>query len=61
MANRYTFVQRIGNTRFSVNLHFSENENAETYEEKLLNVIRNDAEALQDNKDSEDKKTEPAA
>lgn len=61
MANRYTFVQRIGNTRFSVNLHFSENENAETYEEKLLNVIRNDAVALQDNKDPEDKKTEPAA
>ena len=27
MANRYSFTQRLGNTRYCVNVHFSENEN----------------------------------
>lgn len=47
MANRYSFTQRLGNTHFCVNVHFAENENAGTYEEKLLNVIRHEADAVQ--------------
>jgi len=47
LANQYTFVQKLGNTRYCVNVHFAENENAGTYEEKLLNVIQHDADAAQ--------------
>lgn len=61
MANRYSFTQRLGNTRYCVNVHFAENENAGTYEEKLLNVIRHEADNVQQKDEHGHDENDPAA
>lgn len=61
MANRYSFTQRLGNTRYCVNVHFVENENAGTYEEKLLNVIRHEADHVQQKDEHGHDENDPAA
>lgn len=61
MANSYTFTQCLGNTRFCINVHFAEDESAGTYEEKLLNVIRHEADHVQQKNEHGHDENDPAA